>query len=287
MHVNDRPPRRPAPGAPDMDLLSEPNDGDVPRQQAEPAVAHQLDRMRIDDLAHRGFAGVAYEQFRSELWAYAWPVLLAGLREGTIFAECGKAGIAINPTPDERRVLHSSSADREEIALETIANALGFFHAKVLGKNKWSSTGGASIRTYFIGACKIFIGACKIQLRDVYRRWSRERADRLAPLGYGLDGDEVAWGLADDLSVDPADIAATADTLRRIMSVATPEAMMMCALTLEDMPQAEIGHELGISERAVEGHMRRLRKRAEKLADRGVISVPAPLRPRRSARRAA
>ncbi len=81
-------------------------------------------------------------------------MLNSGLRTGKIFRWCWDAGLVIKPTSDERRVLHASRSARDELSVETIAGALVYFRKEVLLKKRWSSARRASLRTYFIGACK-------------------------------------------------------------------------------------------------------------------------------------
>lgn len=46
---------------------------------------------------------------------------------------------------------------------------------------------------------------------------------------------------------------------------------MICALIMRDLPFSEIAKELGISERAVEGRMRLLRQRVNRMIEQGEI----------------
>lgn len=232
------------------------------------AAHHQLgeDALLVQALYDDGMAGVRYEMLIDELCRYAMRVLRAALRDGRIFAWCGVGSRApVFPTADERRVLHSSPGDRDELALETIANAIVIFR-DTLQKRQWNPLQGASLHTFFIGACKIAFA-------KVYRRWSRERGARLEEYGYGHDPEVLGEELL-SLSASPEALSVDADTLRRILRVSSPEARMICQLILSGHSQAEIGEKLGITTRAVEGHMHRLRKRVEKMVARGTIDAP-------------
>lgn len=44
------------------------------------------------------------------------PVLKSGMRSGRIFTWCREQNIALSPTADERRVLHTSITDHDELA---------------------------------------------------------------------------------------------------------------------------------------------------------------------------
>ena len=236
--------------------------------------------LAFEELAKAGFEGSEYQAFCDDLWDYGMKVLNAGLRTGDIFQWCWEADIVIKPTSDERRVLHSSAADRDELVVDTILSAIPWFRQEVLLKKRWSPNRGASLRTFFIGTCKH-------HFRIVFRRWQRERFCRLAAYGYGIDPVLVAGALVDTLATDPEEYVAAADLVTRLLTRATPEAKMACYLLLQDFTLAEIGERLGITERAVEGHLHRLRKHARTMVKQGRIEVPEFLETKRLAGSAA
>ena len=104
-----------------------------------------------------------------------------------------------------------------------------------------------------------------------YRRWARRRRRELA----ALDHQFAAQAEKPSAARNPADVTADRDTLRRILEVATPEARVICGLILQGRTRLEIGQAIGgLSERAVEGHMRRLRTAVRRMAGTGEIAVP-------------
>ncbi|MGA5703079.1 hypothetical protein [Peterkaempfera bronchialis] len=78
-------------------------------------------------------------------------------------------------------------------------------------------------------------------------------------------------------SDDPADTVATRDLLYRLLSNAPRDTQAICAVMLEH-PQfsyAQVGEEVGgLTARAVEGRMRRLRSTARRMAAAGKITAP-------------
>lgn len=76
------------------------------------------------------------------------------------------------------------------------------------------------------------------------------------------------------------------DALRLIMKRATPEQRAICLGILEDKTHSEIGDELGLSARAVEGRMYQLRAKAWDLVRRKKID-PAVVPGSRASKRAA
>ncbi|MGW4985625.1 hypothetical protein [Streptomyces mirabilis] len=84
-----------------------------------------------------------------------------------------------------------------------------------------------------------------------------------APVSFD-DFDQPSPGLPSE------DSAVLRETIQRIMAGARPQARAICGLIWEGkVSQKEIGDELGMTSRSVEGHMRRLRTRAKALGRQG------------------
>ncbi|WP_433223409.1 hypothetical protein [Microtetraspora malaysiensis] len=203
-----------------------------------------------------------YRQFEESLWRYAVPVLRGMIRTGKIKSLCFEKDIILDMSEDEQRALRLSPEDRDQLVVDSIIWAIEFFRAKVLKPGKWHPDRGASVHTYFIGSCAYGFQAS-------FRKWSGQRSARLSRYGYLLSRDEAWFRLVD--TIDPAVVAANGDTLRRIFREAQPEARMICGLIMEGLTQQEIGDRLGMTVRAVEGHMRRLRVTVRRMARRGKI----------------
>ncbi|HXA61513.1 MAG TPA: sigma factor-like helix-turn-helix DNA-binding protein [Streptosporangiaceae bacterium] len=102
--------------------------------------------------------------------------------------------------------------------------------------------------TFFIGNCAFAFHAV---MREQYARHQLRLADASALVDLPLV----------ERTPGPADRAEIMDSLRQILRKAKPEARQICGLILRDLSRAEIATVMGISERAVEGHMYRLRRR--------------------------
>ncbi|MEV4477277.1 MULTISPECIES: hypothetical protein [Nonomuraea] len=184
------------------------------------------------------------------------------IRTGAIKRLCFEKDVVLVMSDDEQRALRLSLEDRDQLAVDSIIGAIEYFRRKVLKPGKWDPELGASINTYFLGACAFGFQAA-------FRKWSAQRKAQLRQYGYGMLAD-TAWShLAE--AIDPATAAANGDTLRRIFSEAQPEARLICGLILRDLSQQEIGDRLGMTTRAVEGHMRRLRVTVRRMIRRGQI----------------
>lgn len=224
------------------------------------AAAERLaaDQEQVRVLIAAGFKGPQYERFRDELWTYAMRVIRNFLRTGRISELCAARNVPIHMSEHARRALHTSPETRDEFAVDTISWSIEYFRDEVLAKSKWRpGPGAASLRSFFIGACAF-------GFQRVLRDWQARHQEVLTDEGQMPD-------LLQAPDLDPAERAALTDTLRRIMDTAKPEVRHICRLILQDFSYAEIADQIGISERAVEGHMYRLRKHTYQMVQRGQI----------------
>lgn len=114
----------------------------------------QRDARLVEHLRALGFAGPLYEQFETELMNYAIDVLSGWMCTGKIFAVLvEKHGFGLSPTEDELHALHHDPEARGDIAVMTAASALGKFRTRALREGGWDPARGASVATYFVGAC--------------------------------------------------------------------------------------------------------------------------------------
>ena len=136
--------------------------------------AERLERLAadielVDRLMWAGYEGAEWEQFRTELARYGIVVVTSWIRSGRIFSECARRGFS------GLRRRPGLAEDALELAGETNASALSYFRTKVLVPRVWNPTRGASISTFFVGACVL-------HFPNVYRRWLREAGrDQLHP----------------------------------------------------------------------------------------------------------
>lgn len=134
----------------------------------------RLDRMLGDaDLMMRlqltSYAPEVWKPVAEEFARYGLVVIRSWIRRGLIFGYVKKATGFGLPAPPDR-----AFADRDtvnDLASSTVVNALGAFLEIALKKKNWDSSKGASLKTYFIGQCKI-------QFSNVYREWLRTQRRR-------------------------------------------------------------------------------------------------------------
>jgi hypothetical protein len=229
---------------------------DVPEQQNE--IRLQADRERYADLRAAEFRGAVMEDFAGDLWQYGLRVIKGWLRDGSIPGHALRYGIKISPSWVELEMWERSATVRDELAFTTVAEAVSWYTKTVLPSGMWDPDKGASLRTYFIGACMH-------HFRTAYRSWSRQRRRTVEHFdALGVLTDRPAAG------TDPALVIEQRDTIAAILAKATPEARAICALIYAtDATYASIGEQLGgMSVRAVEGQMRRLRLQAKQAGGR-------------------
>lgn len=106
------------------------------------------DRELVDRFMWQGYTGPDWERFRTALAEYGLAVICAWIVSGRIFAECRRKGFGAI-------VRRKCAANDEalELAGETVAVSLQFFRDKVLVPGRWDMSKGASLNTYFVGAC--------------------------------------------------------------------------------------------------------------------------------------
>lgn len=215
--------------------------------------AERLGRLEADfdlvtTLALGGFTGPDWEYFATEVARYGLAVIGGWMRGGLIYERCRARGYGVplleRPFTDDEIV---------ELSGETVAKALVHFRADVLMKGRWDYRRGASLKTYFIGQCLI-------RFANVYRRWfgneaRQSRSDLTDPTLDNLDH----WGSAAD-APDRQAVAGIMSTVA-MAGIKNPKVRKAMFMTAEGRTQAEIGVELGVTEKAVERMLANERKR--------------------------
>jgi DNA-directed RNA polymerase specialized sigma24 family protein len=252
---------------------------------AEPDAVREAARTRLDDadlvqrvlfeMHMRGqperpplrqtgrFAGRAYWQLFDGLWLYAWPVIRAFIRTNRMGQVLRRyaPGRSVAISPEDQLVLCRSPEECDALAIDVIAAAVQDFEKYALKRRRWSPTGGASLRTWFIGTCSLVFPRA-------YHRWSKDRGSRLdrAASRHGVDLKVVAYEIAACVP-DPEAYAVDRAALRNMIEKAQPMTKVILGMIMSGLTHAQIAAELGLSVRAVEGRMYRFRTRV--LADQG------------------
>jgi DNA-directed RNA polymerase specialized sigma24 family protein len=201
------------------------------------------------ELYQDGFQGPNWDRFADELVKYGHAVVGSWLQTHKMWKECKKKGRYPGPPP-----LSWNEEDRDELANETIAWALIVFHDEGMQRERWKPEHGASLQTYFIGACVLVFP-------NVYRKWLRERPPKLE-----IVDDKTANSLASTTLQDPEYVATSNIWLEEYLNSITDEqTKQVVFLRYMGYPIGKIAEILQTDKKSIEECLRRERKRHLKL----------------------
>lgn len=212
----------------------------------------QADEAVVDMLRRCDFAGPKFEMFLYQLVGYALPVMRKLLRTGEIFEQTARYGRSI-ARPD-----WFTADNADDLVAETIAEGVNLFRSQLM-QDAWKP-GGASLRTFFIGACIR-------SFPNVFRRFERSHSKWISH-NLAVDSEEYESLLStlanrsfDDLTTRSAEetVLAQQSICSAIADLSWPKQKLVF-LVAHEVSQDEIAKELGISTRAVEGRLRRARE---------------------------
>jgi DNA-directed RNA polymerase specialized sigma24 family protein len=221
----------------------------------------EADLAAVERLRLVGYKGPVFEDFAADLYRYAWPVMLDGIRTGRI-VRIQTATPHSTITIDDRQLLHDSSSEREELALASIARAIPKFIAS-LKSGHWDPSKGRSLRSYFI--C-----ACAQAFWEEYELWSAQRRRHLRAVA-NLAKDGSMHGRLSDSTEEQQEYRQAVELLLSKAERKSPELEATLRCMLGGMTACEAASKLGYSERAVEGRLYQFRKTAWGLVRSGRI----------------
>jgi hypothetical protein len=219
------------------------------------------DAVLVEELRAAGFSGLTYDRMEERLAAYAIDVLDGMFRKRTIYRAVAARAFPLQPTHEEALLLCTSEADRMELVLDATADGLVLFRRKGLEGGEWSPELGASLRTYFVGACLM----C---LPNVFRRWQRSRSHLRAVVALPVETLETVAPTEripgqPDTADRVADRLQAEEELER-MPPQIREAMVRMALYGESV--ADVAAVIGMSPRALEGRILRYKAKRRREA---------------------
>ena len=230
-----------SPGGP-ASIILQPSVHDEGLDRVQRQRAEHFDRLAGDiELYNRikwaQYEGRDYEAFRDALAAYALPVLIAWCRSGRIFRECAEKGRRVGSCEIDRDVA-------PDLAADTTVDALARFRDDVLIPHQWDPGRGASLRTYFVGACVL-------AFPNVFRQWQRgEGANVLS---------RAAEHDPDDLLLPPPfrDPGFWMDLDHAVRTVGGPSARLLLG-KVQGHTNRELADQRGVSVKTVEARLRKL-----------------------------
>lgn len=213
----------------------------------------------VELLAQDGFQGPRYERFVNELVRYGISVLRGWMHSGFIFQLVADRGFGLRPHELDLEDLASNSDLREELATMTVARALPRFRQHALVEGGWTLDGGASITTYFMGACAY-------DFPNEFRRYQagEERQRRAVQRQREIYEPPVSkLSLADQ-------VLGNLEVLEHLSGIQGAQTRAIVALTLDGYSQEEIRQILdATSIRAVEGSLYRWRTKQKRSREEG------------------
>ncbi|MFI6015326.1 hypothetical protein ACIBAG_42305 [Streptomyces sp. NPDC051243] len=212
------------------------------------------DRQLVVVLARCGFQGQEYDHFVEELVRYGVSVLRGWMHSGYIFRLVADRGFGLTPHELDLEELASDSDLREDLATMTVARALPPFRQRALVEGRWAYEGGASITTYFMGAC---LYAFPNEFRR--HRATKERQRRVLQGQLAVyEGPVHPFSTADE-------VASRQQVLEELRAIKDRRTQAAVALTVDGYTQEEIRELLDEkSARVIEGLLYRWRRKAQR-----------------------
>ncbi|MFD5475572.1 hypothetical protein [Streptomyces sp. NPDC127105] len=224
--------------------------GEARRPGSRAVDARIVDLLRADN-----FQGPRYEKTTTRLMEYGWLTINKWTGTGEIFVQARRVG---RPVPLHMTAPGWNADDRAEVATDTVIAGLDLFLEHGLIRGKWTPDGGASLTTYFVGACIR-------SFHRVYDRWFRGMQMGQAELDRSVadhDGASADREIPDQRATDPFYAAATHEEIKRILPYITDTKVRRgLALRALGYTQQQAAAEVGLTEKALEGRIGRLRAR--------------------------
>ena len=200
----------------------------------------ELNRRLVDE----NFEGPRWDRFVEVLVEFAFPVLTTWIVSGAIRTHVARNARVLLQAP----LSPVMQEDAEDLALETIADALLPFRDRVLRADRWDPARGAALATWWIGYCLL-------RFPDVYRRWqtaqrkwkfSLRAAEQLRSLGLGQAPDDPESQLIMHEELTQALASVTSELTQRILQ-----------LKAQGHRHREISEMLGCSVKSIESRLAR------------------------------
>ena len=204
----------------------------------------QADAALLGKLAAESFEGPGWDQFVDVLIEYGCAVLTAWTATGVAHGHVVRhAQIRLEAPP-----VPITQEDAEDLASETVADALVRFRNRVLRAGQWDHRRGASLATYWVGFCIL-------RFPDVYRRWlTAQRRWHLALRN--VDGDR-SYGFG-ATSAEPAhQLVLNEEVAEALISVSVDATRQILTLKSQGYSHEEISELLGCTVKSIESRLAR------------------------------
>jgi hypothetical protein len=185
----------------------------------------------VQHLRQQGYHGEDWDFFVNELARYGLAVIGGWMRSGLMTSKCAEKRIAVPTLPD---AVQEDPEAIDEIATETVAEAIVHFRDEVLVPGVWDPAKGAALKTFFIGQCMK-------RYANVARRWLnhdlRPRTELVTDERAVLDLGRLT-GVEDD-------VLRTVTAQRILEGVDNPRAARALVMDALGYSNSEIAEDLG------------------------------------------
>lgn len=220
----------------------------------EPAVVRlRGDVALIEAFAVQGFSGTGWKLLGRELARYAIRVLTVWMITDRLGAGLAHARIGFAPTDTEKHRLQVDADLRDGVVDAAVTRALARFRRNALDGTGWKPDGGASLATYFVGACLF-------EVVDELKR--QRRSAELYDLALFLARDDCRQPQA--TADDPAVVVSDREVLREHLGRLSEDDRLIVWGEAYGLSGTEIAELLGAkSSRAVERRWARLKSKED------------------------
>ncbi|MFJ8043651.1 RNA polymerase sigma factor [Kitasatospora sp. NPDC096147] len=219
---------------------------------SERAARAAADAMLVEILRRDGFQGPRYRRVLSGLMEYAWTTLRKWSNTDEIFHRSRAVGRPVRPS---LIVPGWTADDRIQVVTDSVITGERIFREYGLLRGSWRPDGGAALTTYFVGA----------SLRGFQPSYMRWRRDRPAADGHPDDG-EALNAIPDQRAVDPCWSAVLQSEVREVLDLleqVDPQLREGILLRVAGYSQREAAARVGLTEKALESRVGRLRVKAQ------------------------
>lgn len=219
------------------------------------------DRELYEVLREQGFQGRDYEDFEIELVGYGFACIKKWILTKELLAKC-REKLDFVPDDEDVRLDLLTPDEAEEIAQDIVVQSVLEFREDALVGGKWSPTGGASLKTFFVGRC--LMEACKVlnrrakELKKTARYLQEVEEDELLQLPSREMTLETQFELDDEL--------------RRVAGLLSDKELEVARLRAEGLSAKEIANELGTLPSSVNKALERVRAKARKHRNEGGVA---------------
>lgn len=229
-----------------------------PREESERLAG---DRELYEILREEGFQGKNYDDFEIELMGYGFACIKKWILTKELLAKCDEK-LNFVPKEEDARLDLLTADEAEEIAQDIVVESVLGFREDALVGGKWSPTGGASLKTFFVGRC--LIEACKVL---DHRARALKRAARYIE---EVEEDELLELPSRDTPLETQ--FELDDELRRVAGLLSDKELEVARLHSEGLSAKEIADRLGMIPRNVNKALERVRAKARKLRNEGGVA---------------